>query len=58
MKDPFVAEVRKYRMEHTKQFHSNIHEICNDLKKYQKNLHLVNNINKDNRFMKKTVIEK
>ncbi len=32
MKDPFVNEVRKFRMEHTKQFDSDLHRICDDLR--------------------------
>ena len=32
MKDPYVAEVRKYRLQHTKQFGSNLHLICEDLR--------------------------
>ena len=35
MKDPYVAEVRKYRMQHTKQFDSNLHLICEDLRKFE-----------------------
>ena len=34
MKDPFVQEIRNYRMEHTRQFHSNLHLICDDLRKF------------------------
>ena len=32
MKDPFVDEIRKYRMEHTKQFGSDLHRICDSLR--------------------------
>jgi hypothetical protein len=35
MKDPYVAEVRKYRMQHTKQFQSNLHLICEDLRSFE-----------------------
>ncbi len=35
MKDPFVDEVRKFRMEHTRQFNSNLHEICEDLRQFE-----------------------
>ena len=38
MKDPYVAEVRKYRMQHTKQFDSNLHLICEDLRKFDNSL--------------------
>ena len=38
MKDPFVAEVRKYRMQHTKQFDSNLHLICEDLRRFERSL--------------------
>lgn len=38
MKDPYVAEVRKYRMQHTKQFDSNLHLICEDLRKFETSL--------------------
>ena len=33
MKDPFVGEVRKYRMEHTRRFNGDLHLICEDLRK-------------------------
>ncbi len=34
MKDPFVDEVRKVRMVHTKQFNSDLHLICEDLRRF------------------------
>jgi cell fate (sporulation/competence/biofilm development) regulator YmcA (YheA/YmcA/DUF963 family) len=54
MKDPFVAEVRKYRMEHTKKFNYDIHAICDDLRKYQKELYTISEIDKDNKFTNKS----
>jgi hypothetical protein len=38
MKDPIVEEVRKHRMEHTRQFGSNLHLICEDLRKFESTL--------------------
>ena len=38
MKDPYVDEVRKYRMEHTRQFNSDLHLICEDLRKFESTL--------------------
>ncbi|MCC6155955.1 MAG: hypothetical protein IT367_19465 [Candidatus Hydrogenedentes bacterium] len=38
MKDPFVTEVRKHRMEHTKQFGADLHRICKDLRKFEATL--------------------
>jgi hypothetical protein len=38
MKDPFVDEVRKYRMEHTREFNSDLHAICEDLRKFESTL--------------------
>ncbi|MCP4695243.1 MAG: hypothetical protein GY862_00125 [Gammaproteobacteria bacterium] len=38
MKDPIVLEVRKHRMEHTRQFNSDIHLICEDLRKFEATL--------------------
>ncbi len=35
MKDPYVDEVRKHRMEHTRQFNSDLHLICEDLRKFE-----------------------
>jgi len=38
MKDPFVEEVRKNRMEHTKQFGFDLHRICDDLRNLDRSL--------------------
>ncbi len=38
MKDPIVDEVRKYRIEHTRQFNSDLHQICEDLRKFESTL--------------------
>ncbi len=38
MKDPYVAEVRKYRMQHTKLFDANLHLICEDLRNFESSL--------------------
>jgi hypothetical protein len=38
MKDPFVQEVRKYRMKHTQRFKADLHLICEDLRQYQNTL--------------------
>lgn len=38
MKDPYIAEVRKHRMEHTQQFNSDLHLICEDLRKFESSL--------------------
>lgn len=38
MKDPYVDEVRKYRMEHTRQFGSDLHSICEDLRAFEASL--------------------
>jgi hypothetical protein len=38
MKDPIVKEVHKYRMEHTRQFDSDLHRICEDLRKFEASL--------------------
>jgi len=38
MKDPFVAEMREYRMEHTRQFNSDLHKICEDLRQFESSL--------------------
>ena len=35
MKDPIVEEVRKYRMEHTRKFNSDLTAICDDLQSIQ-----------------------
>jgi len=50
MKDPFITEVRKYRMEHTKKFNFDIHAICDDLRKYQEELYAISEIDKNKRF--------
>ena len=38
MKDPYVAEVRQHRMEHTKRFGSDLHRICEDLRAFEASL--------------------
>jgi hypothetical protein len=38
MKDPFVSEVREFRMAHTKQFNSDLHLICEDLRRFESTL--------------------
>ncbi len=38
MEDPIVAEVRQYRMEHTKQFHSDLALIGEDFRKLEAGL--------------------
>lgn len=38
MKDPFVEEARQYRMEHTRQFNSDLHLICEDLRRFEASL--------------------
>ena len=38
MKDPVVDEVRKYRIEHTRQFNSDLHQICEDLREFEATL--------------------
>ena len=38
MKDPFVDEVRKVRMVHTKQFNSDLHLICEELRRFESTL--------------------
>jgi hypothetical protein len=38
MKDPYVEEVRKHRMEHTRQFNSNLHLICEDMREFEASL--------------------
>lgn len=35
MKDPFVDEVRQYRLEHTRRFNNDLHLICEDLKQFE-----------------------
>lgn len=36
MKDPIVEEVRKHRMEHTREFDVNLAVICEDLRSVQR----------------------
>ncbi len=50
MKDPLVAEVRKYRMEHAKKFNFDIHAICDDLRKYQEELYAKSDIDENKKF--------
>ena len=38
MKEPYVEEVRKFRMEHTRQFNSDLHLICEDLRRFESSL--------------------
>lgn len=38
MKDPFVQEVRNYRMKHTQRFKANLHLICEDIRQYENTL--------------------
>jgi hypothetical protein len=38
MKDPFVQEIRKFRMEHTQQFKADLHLICEDLRLFEATL--------------------
>ena len=38
MKDPIVAEVRQYRMEHTQRFNADLALICEDLRKLEAGL--------------------
>lgn len=38
MKDPFVEEMREFRMEHTRQFKSDLHSICEDLRRFETSL--------------------
>ena len=35
MNDPIVEEVRRYRMEHTRQFGGDLKRICEDLRRIQ-----------------------
>lgn len=55
MKDPFVTEVRNYRMEHTKKFNFDIHAICDDLRKYQEELYAISEIDKNKKFANKSI---
>ena len=36
MMDPIVDEVRKARQEHARKFNNNLDDICNDLKRIEK----------------------
>ncbi len=54
MKDSYITEVRKFRMEHTKKFNSDIHAICKDLRKYQNTLYASADIDKNKRFVNKS----
>ena len=54
MNDPFVEEIRKNRMKHTKQFNFDIHDICNDLRKFEKLMYIHSDIDKNNKFINKT----
>lgn len=38
MKDPIVDVARKHRIEHTRQFNSDLHPICEDLRKFESTL--------------------
>jgi hypothetical protein len=38
MKDPYVEEVYKSRMEHTRQLDSNLDRICEDLREFEATL--------------------
>ncbi len=38
MKDPIVDEVRKYRIEHTRRFNCDLHQICEDLREFEATL--------------------
>ena len=38
MQDPIVEEVRKHRMEHTRRFNSDLHQICEDLREFESTL--------------------
>ncbi|MFA6716139.1 MAG: hypothetical protein WC082_06500 [Victivallales bacterium] len=57
MKDPFVTEVRKYRMKHTKKFNSDIHAICKDLRKYQDLLYSLADIDKNKKFVNRSHVD-
>jgi hypothetical protein len=56
MKDPYVTEIRKYRTKHSKKFHFDIHAICNDLRKYQKDLYAISEIDKEKKFANKSFL--
>ena len=55
MKDPFVSEIRKYRMEHTKKFNSDIHAICKDLCDYQAALYSSSDIDENKKYANKSI---
>ena len=38
MIDPYVKEVRRFRMEHTRKFNSDLHLICEDLRRFESSL--------------------
>nr|VFJ69758.1 MAG: hypothetical protein BECKFW1821B_GA0114236_11716 [Candidatus Kentron sp. FW] len=38
MKDPIIEEVRRHRMEHTREFDFDLHRICEDLRRLEKDL--------------------
>ncbi len=38
MKDPFVEEVRKHRVEHTRRFNGDLRLICENLREYESSL--------------------
>ena len=38
MRDPFVDEVRAFRLEHTRQFDADLHRICEDLRRFESSL--------------------
>ena len=38
MKDPIVEEVRRYRMEHTREFQSDLQLIFEDLRKFEETI--------------------
>jgi cell fate (sporulation/competence/biofilm development) regulator YmcA (YheA/YmcA/DUF963 family) len=55
MKDPFVEEIRNYRMKHTKENNYDIHAICDDLRDLQKKLCNNAEIDKDKKIPNKTL---
>ena len=55
MKDPFVEEVRTYRMERAKKFNFDIHAICADLRKFQDELYAASEIDKNNKYANKII---
>jgi hypothetical protein len=38
VKDPIVDQVRQYRVEHTRQFNSDLHQICENLRRFESTL--------------------